>query len=1059
MIDVSKIADIVLLMIDGNFGFEMETMEFLNILSASGMPGNVFGILTHLDLFRKPSTLRDAKKRLKHRFWGELYQGAKLFYLSGVINGRYPDREVHNLSRFISVMKNPRPLIWRNSHPYCLADRFLDLTSPTAIEEDPKCDRIVALYGYLRGTNFPAQGARVHVPGVGDLTVSMVEALPDPCPTPFMDQAIAKATGKSGRRRLGEKQKVLFAPMSDVGGVLVDKDAVYIDVKTSTFDKDAGEDGNRGLGEQIVVGLQSERRLLGEAEGGLRLFGGGETLRDSHGSDEEGNAGRKERRNARIVERGEGDEDLEETEDEGFASGDESDEDDTGYVESGDISADKLGRAFKPDSTDVLIGKAARDIAFADSDSDIGSISSVEDQELEDASSIDGESSNAEEDGALRWKENLAENARQLHSDLRQYRTSDLARFIYDDTLTPADVVRRWRGEVQNVHADLDGEADQEVEGEDDDTFFKRARQEVEEDTLEDRSVPKYDYELLEKKWTDADNIKQLRRRFASADLLNERRINGSDNGEEDEVDDSDDDSDDEGDGEFEDLETGEAVLGTANELVNGDEISLGAEREKNAKKKEELKLRFEEEDREGFGKDKGSERKRDGEDAEEQFGEDDWYDAQKAQIQKQLMINRAEFESLDNQSRVRVEGYKSGTYARIVLDQVPHEFADTFNPRFPIIVGGLAPIEDRFGYLQVRIKRHRWHKKILKTNDPLIFSLGWRRFQTLPVYSISDSRTRNRMLKYTPEHMHCFGTFYGPLIAPNTGFCCVQSFSNKNPGFRVAATGVVLNVDESTEIVKKLKLTGHPYKIFRNTAFIKDMFSTSLEIAKFEGASIRTVSGIRGQIKRALSKPEGHYRATFEDKVLMSDIIFLRAWYPVKPHRFYNPVTNLLDAADAENADEGWNGMRLTGQVRRDEGLPTPQQKNSAYRPIERPTRHFNPLRVPRQLAADLPFKSQIMQMKPQRKTTYMQKRAVVVGGEEKKARDLMQKIMTLRNEKVAKRRVAQEARKEGYRKKMAENEEKKADREKRERDEYWKREGKKRKGDGDGGGGKRRK
>ncbi|KAL8805255.1 MAG: hypothetical protein Q9200_005487 [Gallowayella weberi] len=103
MIDVSKIADIVLLMIDGNYGFEMETMEFLNALSASGMPGNVFGILTHLDLFRKPATLKDAKKRLKHRFWGELYQGAKLFYLSGVINGRYPDREIHNLSRFLST--------------------------------------------------------------------------------------------------------------------------------------------------------------------------------------------------------------------------------------------------------------------------------------------------------------------------------------------------------------------------------------------------------------------------------------------------------------------------------------------------------------------------------------------------------------------------------------------------------------------------------------------------------------------------------------------------------------------------------------------------------------------------------------------------------------------------------------------------------------------------------------------------------------------------------------------------------------------------------------------
>ena len=126
-----------------------------------------------------------------------------------------------------------------------------------------------------------------------------------------------------------------------------------------------------------------------------------------------------------------------------------------------------------------------------------------------------------------------------------------------------------------------------------------------------------------------------------------------------------------------------------------------------------------------------------------------------------------------------------------------------------------------------------------------------------------------------------------------------------------------------------------------------------------------------------------------------------------------------------------------MTGEVRRDEGIPTPQQTNSQYKPVERATRHFNPLRVPRALAAELPYKSQIVQTRPQSKQTYMQKRAVVVGGEEKKARDLMQKIMTLRNEKVAKRRVAKEEKRKEYRKKVEENAEKRGEREKKEKQE----------------------
>ena len=67
------------MLVDASFGFEMETFEFLNILQTHGFP-KVMGVLTHLDMFHNTKTLRKTKKKLKQRFWTEIYQVVAVTY-------------------------------------------------------------------------------------------------------------------------------------------------------------------------------------------------------------------------------------------------------------------------------------------------------------------------------------------------------------------------------------------------------------------------------------------------------------------------------------------------------------------------------------------------------------------------------------------------------------------------------------------------------------------------------------------------------------------------------------------------------------------------------------------------------------------------------------------------------------------------------------------------------------------------------------------------------------------------------------------------------------------
>ena len=121
----------------------------------------------------------------------------------------------------------------------------------------------------------------------------------------------------------------------------------------------------------------------------------------------------------------------------------------------------------------------------------------------------------------------------------------------------------------------------------------------------------------------------------------------------------------------------------------------------------------------------------------------------------------------------------------------VPCEFVTHFSPSYLVLVGAVLPGEERLGFMKLRLKKHRWYKKILKTNDPLILSVGWRRFQTVPVYCIEDHNGRQRMIKYTPQHLHCIACCYGNVFSVTSGKVMIISSYTCNPLGPLMAPGI----------------------------------------------------------------------------------------------------------------------------------------------------------------------------------------------------------------------------------------------------------------------------
>jgi ribosome biogenesis protein BMS1 len=324
MVDLAKIADLALLLVDGSYGLQMETFEFLNLLQLHGFP-KVAGVLTNLDCprFQKNRTaLQTVRKSVKQRLWTESHKGNKMFeFCGGLTGGKYKKNEVQRLALFVSRVKF-RPLVWRNAHPYVLVDRIELLPQRNGKKLNDTNTRDVTLFGYVRGSRLRSGGS-VHLAGAGDFSLDFdaVSALPDPCPLASSSTNGGAFQKDSVKEKKKNKSAALHAPMADSGRVSVDREGgLSIELRTVTYTKkemlplihqaQINQDTDRGVvsnGQPTPVDLlrsmqdvsHSLDQQLKGSKGNLQLFAGeGQRGHDEYDIGDDGDDNRHDNESA-----------------------------------------------------------------------------------------------------------------------------------------------------------------------------------------------------------------------------------------------------------------------------------------------------------------------------------------------------------------------------------------------------------------------------------------------------------------------------------------------------------------------------------------------------------------------------------------------------------------------------------------------------------------------------------------------------------------------------------------------------------------------------------------
>ncbi|VEL10680.1 unnamed protein product [Protopolystoma xenopodis] len=182
------------------------------------------------------------------------------------------------------------------------------------------------------------------------------------------------------------------------------------------------------------------------------------------------------------------------------------------------------------------------------------------------------------------------------------------------------------------------------------------------------------------------------------------------------------------------------------------------------------------------------------------------------------------------------------------------------------------------------------------------LVTIGIRRFFACPVYSESggNPKQKARMERFfSATSQATVASIYAPVMyAPqhvlqfrirvNEDDDDEETINQPYLG-ELVATGSLLTVDPSRPIIKRILLSGHPFKINKRSVVTRFMFFFPEDVNYFKPIKLFTKWGAIGHIRQSLGT-HGYMKCQFDRTIKSSDVVLMPLYKRIFPKWTYEP-------------------------------------------------------------------------------------------------------------------------------------------------------------------------